>query len=111
MHHSHVLEEWQREILAMVREEMLYFWPQITTKILNEGWATYWHTRIMRALEMNTAEVLEFAKMHAGVLKVSRLQINPYRLGYFLLEDIERRWGAERSRKLFEVRETQNDIS
>lgn len=37
--HSRVLEDWQRDIISMIREEMLYFLPQIKTKIINEGWA------------------------------------------------------------------------
>ena len=43
LEHSRELEEWQRDILTMMREEMLYFWPQLETKIMNEGWASYWH--------------------------------------------------------------------
>lgn len=39
--HSKVLEEWERDILSILRDEMLYFWPQIETKIMNEGWASY----------------------------------------------------------------------
>jgi stage V sporulation protein R len=39
--HAPYLEEWQRDILTMLREEMLYFWPQLETKIMNEGWASY----------------------------------------------------------------------
>lgn len=41
IHNSKVLTEWQRDILTVIREEMLYFWPQIETKIMNEGWASY----------------------------------------------------------------------
>ncbi|MEM1506433.1 SpoVR family protein, partial [Domibacillus sp. 8LH] len=44
--YSTELEDWQRDILTMMREEMLYFWPQLETKIMNEGWASYWHQRI-----------------------------------------------------------------
>ena len=40
---SPYLEDWQRDIMSILREEMLYFWPQIETKIMNEGWASYWH--------------------------------------------------------------------
>ena len=39
--YSRELEEWQRDIMTMIREEMLYFWPQLETKIMNEGWASY----------------------------------------------------------------------
>ncbi|MDF2935973.1 MAG: stage sporulation protein, partial [Paenibacillaceae bacterium] len=49
--YSPVLEPWQRDILTMLRDEMLYFWPQMETKIMNEGWASYWHQRILRELD------------------------------------------------------------
>ena len=45
--YSRELDDWQRDILTMMREEMLYFWPQLETKIMNEGWASYWHQRII----------------------------------------------------------------
>lgn len=123
--HSPVLEEWERDILSILREEMLYFWPQLETKIMNEGWATYWHLRIMRELDLDDAEAIEFAKMHAGVVLPSRTSINPYHLGLAIWEDIEKRWDnptkEERERfgrqpgqgraKMFEVRETETDIS
>ncbi|GMA50096.1 stage V sporulation protein R [Alicyclobacillus contaminans] len=123
--HSSVLEEWERDVLTVLRDEMLYFWPQLETKIMNEGWATYWHLRIMRELELDEADAIEFAKMHSGVVLPSRTSINPYHLGIAIWEDIERRWNEptaeERERfgrepgqgraKMFEVRELENDIS
>jgi stage V sporulation protein R len=119
------LEEWQRDIIFIVREEMLYFCPQIETKIMNEGWATYWHVRIMREIDMSEDEAIEFAKMHAGVLQPSRMGINPYYIGLKIWEDIEKRWdnptaeekekygrpGGQGKEKIFEVRQTENDIS
>ncbi|MBX6396293.1 MAG: SpoVR family protein, partial [Alicyclobacillaceae bacterium] len=76
--HSRVLEDWQRDILSVLREEMLYFWPQIETKIMNEGWATYWHLRIMREMDLTPEEAIEFSRMHAGVVLPSKTYINPY---------------------------------
>lgn len=122
---SPILEEWQRDVLTMMREEMLYFWPQIETKIMNEGWASYWHQRIIRELELSEEETIEFAKLNAGVIQPSTTSINPYYLGLKIFEDIEKRWDhpteEERRRfnresgqgreKIFEVRETNNDIS
>ncbi len=119
------LEEWQRDILLIVREEMLYFVPQMQTKVINEGWASFWHSRIMRELDMSDGDFAAFAQMHAGVLAPSRMRINPYHVGYKILEDIERRWDnpteEERTKlgrepgqgrkKLFEVRETESDVS
>jgi stage V sporulation protein R len=122
--HAPNLEEWQRDILLIVREEMQYFMPQMRTKIINEGWASFWHARIMRELDLSDAEYTAFAQMHSGVLAPQRMRINPYHLGYHILEDIERRWDnpTEEQRaqgwqpgkgreKLFEVRELESDVS
>ncbi|MFZ5825825.1 MAG: SpoVR family protein [Bacillota bacterium] len=102
------LEPWQRDILSSLRQEMLYFRPQMETKIMNEGWASIWHARIMRELDLTPDESLEFARMHAGVLAPSRFQLNPYHVGYHIFEDIEKRFGTE---KIFEVREVETDVS
>ncbi|WP_411262580.1 SpoVR family protein [Bacillus safensis] len=122
--HSRELEPWQRDVLTMLREEMLYFWPQLETKIMNEGWASYWHQRIMRELDLDSSESIEFAKLNAGVVQPSKTGINPYYLGLKIFEDIEGRYnnpceelkkagvteGSGRS-KMFEVREIESDIS
>ncbi|WP_203364115.1 SpoVR family protein [Bacillus sp. REN10] len=122
--YSRELEDWQRDIMTMVREEMLYFWPQLETKIMNEGWASYWHQRIIRELELTSGEAIEFAKLNAGVIQPSRTTINPYYLGLKMFEDIEERYnnpteemikngvkpGSGRE-KMFEVREIESDIS
>ena len=125
LRHSPTLTDWQRDVMAMMHEEMAYFVPQMQTKILNEGYASYWHARIMRELELTDVESLEFAELHASVVSPHKGQLNPYYLGYKILEDIERRWdnptaeerekfgrtGGEGRAKLFEVRELENDIS
>lgn len=106
--HSPVLEDWERDIVAIVRAEMLYFWPQIQTKVINEGWATFWHARILRELDLPPDEHVEFARLHAGVLQSMSRRLNPYRLGYELLCDIEQRFG---NGYLFFVREVESDVS
>ncbi|MEJ7615507.1 MAG: SpoVR family protein [Pyrinomonadaceae bacterium] len=125
MRNSPVLEDWQRDVMAMIREEMEYFVPQMQTKTLNEGWASYWHSRIMRELDLPDNELIEFADLHSGVVSPHRGQLNPYYVGYKILEDIERRWdnptaeerekfgrrGGEGRAKIFEVRELENDVS
>ena len=55
--HAPALEDWQRDIVQIIRAEMLYFLPQMQTKICNEGWASYWHVRIMRELDLTDDEV------------------------------------------------------
>ena len=122
--YSRELEDWQRDILTMMREEMLYFWPQLETKIMNEGWASYWHQRILREMDLTTDETIEFAKLNANVVQPSKTSINPYYLGLKIYEDIEKRYNnpTEEMRKLgvkpnsgrekiFEVREIESDIS
>lgn len=106
--HSTCLSDWQRDILTMLREEMLYFWPQIETKIMNEGWASYWHIQIMRELDLTPEETVEYAKLNSSVVVPSKHSLNPYYLGYRIFEDIEKRWGRE---AMFEVREFDSDIS
>ncbi|MBS4193520.1 SpoVR family protein [Lederbergia citri] len=122
--YSRELTDWQRDIMTMIREEMLYFWPQLETKIMNEGWASYWHQRILREMDLSSDESIEFAKLNAGVVQPSRTNINPYYLGLKIFEDIEERWnnpdedmikdGVEPNsgrEKIFEVREIESDIS
>ena len=70
--YSRELEDWQRDILTMMREEMLYFWPQLETKIMNEGWASFWHQRILREMDLTSDEAIEFAKLNAGVVQPSK---------------------------------------
>jgi len=125
MKYSPTLEPWQRDVMAMLHEEMEYFVPQMQTKIMNEGWASIWHSRIMREMDLPTNEHLEFAELHAGVVSPHKGQLNPYYLGYKIFEDIEKRWdnpsaeerkkfgraGGEGRAKMFEVRELDNDIS
>ncbi|HZH34514.1 MAG TPA: SpoVR family protein, partial [Pyrinomonadaceae bacterium] len=78
------------------------------TKTINEGWASFWHSRIMRELDLPDDEHIEFAELHSGVVSPHKGQLNPYYVGYKILEDIEKRFGRE---KLFEVRELENDVS
>jgi stage V sporulation protein R len=125
MNNSPSLTSWQRDLIGMVHEEMEYFVPQMQTKIMNEGWASFWHARIMRELDLEDQEHLEFAELHSGVVSPQKGQLNPYYLGYKIYEDIERRWdnptdeerkilgrnGAEGREKIFEVREIDNDVS
>ncbi|MFN2156891.1 MAG: SpoVR family protein [Anaerolineae bacterium] len=86
------LEDWQRDVLSIVREEAYYFAPQGQTKILNEGWASYWHSTIMTEKALRKDEVIDYAEHHAGTMATSPGRLNPYKLGLELLRDIEERW-------------------
>ncbi len=116
------LDAWQQDVLQIIREESYYFYPQFLTKILNEGWASYWHAELFQQYDgVSPTEMIEFAQMHAGVVNPGgRFSVNPYYLGYTILMDIEKRWDALHAagdspltgrEKLFEVRRTEDDIS
>lgn len=105
---SPTLEDWKRDILSMIREESLYFYPQIETKIINEGWATFWHSRIMQELDLTEEEAIEYAIMHSQVVQPSSLRLNPYYLGLKIWEFLAEKLSIE---ELLEIREIENDVS
>ena len=129
------LRDWQHDILAIIRDEAYYFAPQGQTKIMNEGWASYWHTTLMTKHGLTDAEVIDYADHHSGTVAMSPQRINPYKIGIELYRDIEERWnrgqfGAEYEncdnweekqrwdkqlglgrKKIFEVRRIHNDIT
>jgi len=106
------LEPWEREIVGIIRDEAYYFAPQAQTKVMNEGWAAYWHSRIMTERALTDAEVIDYADHHSGTLGGGSRRLNPYKLGIELFRDIEDRWNRGRFGKDYEdcddVREKQN---
>ncbi len=129
------LENWQQDILSIVREEAYYYAPQGQTKIMNEGWATYWHSKIMTERALSDAEVIDYADHHSGTVATQPGRLNPYKLGLELFKDIEERWNTGRfgqdydscddlkrklawnrnlnqgREKIFEVRRFHNDVT
>jgi stage V sporulation protein R len=91
--HNPFLAPWERDLLRIVHEEAQYFIPQIETKIMNEGWASYWHKRILDALELPEALHLEFLVRHNQVVRPTPGSINPYHVGLALWERLARRSG------------------
>lgn len=91
--HAPHLQDWQRDIVDIVRNEAVYFFPQRRTKIMNEGWAAYWHKRIMR--EMGDRNLVsdkdneDWWKVHSGVVAESPRSLNPYYLGMKVYEYLE----------------------
>lgn len=133
--HEHApIDDWQRDILSMIREEAYYFAPQALTKIMNEGWAAYWHAKILTEKCLTDEEAVDFADINAGVLG-GPISMNPYKLGFELYRDIEERWNKGKfgleyelcddlqarqnwdlrlgkgTDKIFEVRKIYNDIT
>jgi len=96
------LKPWQVDVLAMLRDEAYYFAPQAQTKIMNEGWASYWHSTIMTRQGLTAGEVINYCDHHSGTMASSRNQLNPYKLGIELFRDIEERWNKGRFGTAFE---------
>lgn len=104
------LLDWQVDIINIVREEALYFVPQMETKIINEGWASYWHYQLLQRLNLPQGLHMEFLKRHNQVIKPMEGRINPYYLGFKIFEDIYKRYG-DQPEKIFEVRAMERDQS
>jgi len=86
------LSTWEHDVLEVIREEACYFIPQMQTKIMNEGWATYWHSKIMTERVLDASEIIDYADNASGVLATSGGRLNPYKLGVELYRNIEDRW-------------------
>jgi stage V sporulation protein R len=133
--HYAPLKPWQQDVLSIIREEAYYYAPQGMTKIMNEGWASYWHSKILTERIMNDSEIIDFADRHSGTMAMSPMGFNPYKVGIELFRNIEERWNkgqfgrewedcqdltakknwntnAGRGReKIFEVRKHYNDVT
>ncbi len=129
------LEKWQRDILSILREESYYFIPQAQTKIMNEGWAVFFHSLIMTRRALKDSELIDYADHHSGTVSPYPGRLNPYKLGVELFKNIEERWDKGRfgkeydecenmvekarwdknlglgRKKIFEVRKLYNDIT
>ena len=129
------LTTWQQDVLSIIRDEAYYFAPQGMTKIMNEGWASYWHSKLMTEKILNDSEIINFADRHSSTMAMSPTGFNPYKVGIELFRNIEERWNkgqfgreyeacdsleakrrwntaAGRGReKIFEVRRHYNDVT
>ncbi len=90
------LRHWQRDILEVIWNQSRSLAPNRRTKLLNEGWATYWHIHVMRELAsegvISPDEHGTFNKYNAAVIRPHRKGFNPYQIGYYLFEYIADRW-------------------
>jgi len=129
------LERWERDVLEVIRDEAYYFVPQRQTKIMNEGWASYWHSRLMTEKVADATEIIDYADANAGVMATAPGRFNPYKIGVELYRHIEQRWNKGRfgkewedcddidekknwdmklglgMKKIFEVRSLYNDVT
>ena len=97
---------WQHDLLRIVRDEAYYFLPQRITKVMNEGWASFWHSRILTAGVLDADEIIDFADCHSGATAAAPGQLNPYKLGIDLFRHAERR-GLD----LFRLRRVHSDAT
>ncbi|NFO04468.1 SpoVR family protein [Clostridium botulinum] len=102
------LQEWERTVLKIVKRETEYFLPQMETKIMNEGWASYTHYNILKELNLPDGLHFEFLKRHNDVIAPIIGGLNPYYVGFKIFEDLDKKYGKE---KIFEVREIERDSS
>jgi stage V sporulation protein R len=100
------LEPWQTDILSIIRDEAYYFGPQGMTKVMNEGWATYWHSTMMTKHHLHSSEIIDYADHHSGTVHMPPGNFNPYKIGVELFRDIEDRWNRGRFGKEFEELDT-----
>ncbi len=129
------LEDWQMDCLSIVREESYYFAPQGMTKVMNEGWASYWHSTLMTRHFVDAKEIIDYADHHSGTMHMPPGNFNPYKIGIELFRDIEERWNKGKfgreyeeadnlgekkhwdkgmglgREKIFEVRRVYNDVN
>lgn len=129
------LADWQVDVLSIIRDEAYYFSPQGMTKTMNEGWASYWHTKLMTGGILTDSEVIDYADHHSGTVAMGPQSYNPYKVGIELFRDIEDRWNKGRfgreweecddirerknwdkklgigREKIFEVRKIYNDVT
>ncbi|MFV2056698.1 MAG: SpoVR family protein [Thiohalomonadales bacterium] len=95
-----LMEPWQREIVRIVRKIGQYFYPQRQTQVMNEGWACFWHYTILNRLYdegyLSDGFMIEFLQSHTNVVAQLPFDsphysgINPYTLGYSMMQDIRR---------------------
>lgn len=129
------LENWESDIISILREEAYYFLPQRMTKIMNEGWASYWHSEIMTKHLLEASEIVDYADINSSVLYMDQKNINPYKIGVELFRYIKGKWDKGQfgidymecdnlyikdnwdtksmlgTKKIFEVRKIYNDLT
>jgi stage V sporulation protein R len=105
--HGPELEGWERDIFLAVREESFYFYPVFACQIMNEGWASYWHARLLREADFMPNDLYVSAiKAHSDVVRPHAagrnlaLSVNPYHLGFSMWEKLVETQGLEAARRI-----------
>jgi stage V sporulation protein R len=101
------MEPWERDIFLAVREESFYFYPVFACQIMNEGWASYWHARLLREADFLPQDAyVDAIKCHSDVVRPTAsgehvaLSTNPYHLGFSIWEKIVEAHGLDHARKI-----------
>jgi stage V sporulation protein R len=101
------LDDWERDVFLAVREESFYFYPVFACHIMNEGWASYWHARLLREADFLPESLyLDAVKAHSDVVRPfaaeqqATLSVNPYHLGFSMWEHIVEAHGLEQARRI-----------
>ncbi|PWJ40035.1 SpoVR family protein [Sediminitomix flava] len=109
------LEDWERDLLNMVKKESLYFLPQMETKVMNEGWASFWHFTILNRLELPADMHMDLIRSHNQVIRPHVGGLNPYHVGYTIFTKLAGSDGHQIKYdidpQIFEVRTVDRDIS
>jgi stage V sporulation protein R len=108
-HYAPELESWERDVFLAVREESFYFYPLFATQIMNEGWASYWHARLLREADFVPQQVyVDAIKCHSDVVRPIAadqqvaLSVNPYHLGFSMWEKIVESEGLDAARRIMQ---------
>ncbi len=114
-HYAPDLEGWEQDIFLSVREESFYFYPVFACQIMNEGWASYWHARLLREAEFIPQQLyLDAIKAHSDVVRpyagesAVALSMNPYHVGFHMWERIIERQGLDTA---LQLRAEEDDFS
>ncbi|HKE94682.1 MAG TPA: SpoVR family protein [Povalibacter sp.] len=106
-HYAPELEPWERDIFLAVREESFYFYPVFACQIMNEGWASFWHARLLREADfLPQSAYVDAIKCHSDVVRPTAsgenvaLSTNPYHLGFSIWESIVEAEGLDAARKI-----------
>ncbi len=115
IHHGK-LKDWEVDLLCIVRDEAYYFAPQYMTKVINEGWASYWHSKFMTEKLISHKEIVDFAGRHSSATAMQAPQFNPYKVGLALFRYIEETSESDSQpkkgqEKIFEIRKNYNDAT
>lgn len=96
------MEGWERDIFLAVREESFYFYPVFACQIMNEGWASYWHARLLREADFLPDDLyVDAIKSHSDVIRPFAtghdiaLNLNPYHIGFTMWEQIIEKEGMD----------------